>query len=226
MADLLVQDDLQQRRGPLITRCSQSTLQRRRGVKPPGLEHARHQRDPGKDVMAGTLGRQPQAIVRIEVTVVMAAHAQFVPDQHEMTGLVGSDRQPVQGERVGHRIEAPAGIQCEVDRVELDMCDRMQQRSTTLGRARRSRGHAARIDQRGSGGPAGFGIEAGVALSLPGVCRRAAHDAVVGRHGFAGRARASGRPGGQILDHRELGVGIALRPGRQRMRAHGFQGLT
>jgi len=62
---------------------------------------------------------------------------QAIAQQPEVVGLLARHLHPVEVERVGHAREAPGEIGGEIDRVELDVGERVHQRRETLGRLQR-----------------------------------------------------------------------------------------
>ena len=97
--------------------------------------------------------------MRVEVAVGMAQRGQVIARSSvKCSASSPATRSQSCVERVGHAGEAPDGVEREVDRVELDVRDRMQQRGAAFGRGRRARAAPASDGTRrgtAPGGPAG-----------------------------------------------------------------------
>ena len=78
--------------------------------------------------MFGLLGHFPQGPVRRKVAVGMAERVQVTAQQLEVQRFFFRDDEPLAIEIVGHAGEAPADVEREVDRIELDVCERVDQR--------------------------------------------------------------------------------------------------
>ena len=79
-----------------------------------------------------------------EVPVAVAHAAQVRVQQGEMLGFLVGHAQPVAVEGLGHAVVAPGGIEREVDRIELDMADRMDQRGPAFVGEGRALWHGGR----------------------------------------------------------------------------------
>ena len=173
MADFVLQDDVQNRHRTQVARLFQLGLDRRCGVQATRLQGARHQGHTGSHVVSGGLGHAPQAVVGVEIAVVMAQRLQVLAQQREVQGLFARHLQPVAVELFGQAVKAPDRIQRQIDRIELDVADRMQQRGAASQREGRPARHLVGRHQPGQGGAAGQ--------------RRGGHDPAVGiQHTVAG----------------------------------------
>src|SRR5690606_10127764 len=114
--------------------------------------------------------------------------------------------QPVVVVGLGHAVEAPGGIECEVDGVELDVADRMDQRGTAFGREWR-----ALLDIRRRHAPWPLGPARHTGL----VTRRAQRLPAAAVLSRGGAERARGR-------HLVIGVGEAQRGQRAKAGVHPY----
>src|SRR3569833_3630355 len=73
------------------------------------LEHHRHNRQPGGDVMARSLGRLPQAAMRRKLTVPTTQTAQLAREQREMHCFVRRNRQKIADEPLTHLADESTG---------------------------------------------------------------------------------------------------------------------
>ena len=108
----------------------------------------------------------------VEAAVVAAECQQVLPKQREVQRLFARDAQPVDVERDGHAGEAPDRVEREVDRVELDVRHRMQQRGAAFERERRTGRHVLgwhEARQRGAAGQCLLCFERGVGIDIAGV---------------------------------------------------------
>ncbi len=126
------------------------------------------------------MGHRPQAVVRVEVAVGVAQAAQVLVEQREVQRLLARRPAASRGSRRAACREAPGRVQCQVDRVELDVRDRVDQRRSTFGRERRARRHLQRRDEAGrSGRPGG---------SVSGARRAAASSSAASAAPYSSRA--------------------------------------
>ena len=107
-------------------------MDERGGVQPPRFHGARYQGHAGCCVVRGFFAQRPQALVGRVVAIVMALRLQVRAQQAEVLGFFGGHAQPVEIESARHAIEAPDGIEREVDGVELDVRNSMQQHGAPL----------------------------------------------------------------------------------------------
>ena len=170
VADFIAQDDVQNRhRLQRIRRAdlAQLGLDLRRGVQAAGLQRARHQGHARHHIVGRLVAHLPQAVVRGEVAVVPARHkfagrvgrlvhaAQMRAQQRKVMRLFLGHQRPVGVKRVGHAVKAPDRIERQVDRVELNVADRMDHRRTAFQRGGRAARHLGRVCQFGVGRTAG-----------------------------------------------------------------------
>ena len=118
-------------------------------------------RNDSSTVAGGLLRHFPQPVVRVEVAVVVAQLAQPRAQHREMPRLVRRHAYPVRVVVAGHSPEPVHRVPGQVDRVELDVCDRVDE-----GRAARVGTEApawqvARMDQPRLRGAAGHGDGSG-----------------------------------------------------------------
>jgi hypothetical protein len=163
VADLVAQDDVEDLAGAPVARAHELGLDRRGGIEPARLQRARHEGYAREHVVPRLLRHLPQRVVRGEVAVGEAQRAQVIAQQLEVERLLACHLQPVAMERLGQAGEAPCGVEREVDRVELDVRERMQQRGPALGRAHRALGELRVRHQHGPRGPARDGSGRAVA---------------------------------------------------------------
>jgi hypothetical protein len=91
------------RGGGVIAQRAQLHDHARGHVQPARFQHARHQRHPRQAIVRGLFGHFPQAVVGVEVAVVVAEFAQPRAQQHEVARLVVRHLHPVGVERAACR---------------------------------------------------------------------------------------------------------------------------
>ena len=168
------QDHFQDVGGTLVAETAQAHDHSRRDVQAARLEHARHQGHARETGVGGSFRHFPQAVVRLEVAVGGAQFAQPLREQAEVARLVHRDADPVQVVLPGHAAEAIGRVQRQVDRVELDVGDRMQQRGAAFLAAQSTLGQVARRDQAWSRRPARARESAPAPRPRPLGCKRPA----------------------------------------------------
>jgi hypothetical protein len=132
VADLVAQDDVEDLAAAVVTGRHQLGLDGGRSVQSARFQRTRHQRQSRQQIGARALGHLPQAVVGIEVAVAMPERGQVVAQHLEVQRLLVSHGQPLAIERIGQAGEAPDHVQREIDRIQLDVGQRMQQRGTAL----------------------------------------------------------------------------------------------
>ncbi len=135
MPNLLGQDDFQTGNAGLIADAAQTLDHAGSNVKAARLEHAWHQRHAHQRVVCGLFGHVPEPVVGRQITIAGAQFIESLTQYPEMPRLVESDAEPVDLKGCWHVGEAQCGIERKVDRVELDVRNRMKQGDATLDRA-------------------------------------------------------------------------------------------
>ena len=128
MRDLLAQDQIEDRDSRLIAQVAQLDDHPGRHVEAARLQHPRHQRHPRQAVVRRLLGHFPQAVVGIEVAVIVAQLAQPVAQKDEMTRLIVRHLHPIGIERRRQATEAVHRIPGQVDGIQFDMRDGVDER--------------------------------------------------------------------------------------------------
>jgi hypothetical protein len=153
--DFLVENHRQDRCRRLVADFAQAPDHARRHVEAARLQHARHQRHPRQGIVRGFFRRFPQAVVRRQVAVIAAQFLEAIAQHVEVTGLVLRHPQPVRVVRLRHAGEAAAGVECEVDCIELDVCNRVRECKPSGQRPQPAIRHLARRHQQRAGWPSG-----------------------------------------------------------------------
>ena len=86
-----------------------------------------------------------------EVAVREAEREEVVAQQLEVQRFLARHAGPVAVVRVGEAGEAPDRVEREIDRVQLDVRDRMQQRGATLDGAHAALAYQGVLDEGGAG---------------------------------------------------------------------------
>src|ERR1700754_3638813 len=97
--------------------------------------------------MRRLLGHLPQTVVGVEIAVGMPKLGKPTCEHREMACFVVRTRRPITIVRVGLAAKTVNRIPGEIDRIELDVCDRMHERGATLGRTETALGQFTRRDQ-------------------------------------------------------------------------------
>mmetsp|Transcript_2909 Transcript_2909/g.5037 ORF Transcript_2909/g.5037 Transcript_2909/m.5037 type:complete len:262 (+) Transcript_2909:861-1646(+) len=174
------------------------------------LQNHRNHGQPPHEIRGGVFGSPPHACMSGQGAIMAAHRLKAVAHQVEMLGFLVRRFDPIVKEAHGHRDMGKPGddVPMQVDRVQLDMGHRMQQRDAPLGAAGAAAGHVAGAEQfrrvRAGGvhrrvGQANFGRLTGGPRGLP-LRRQLARQ----RRLFAPAARAQHRLGHlrQWLHHR------------------------
>lgn len=147
VADFISQNDVENAQGLAIPYAAQLVHDGRSRVQTARLKHARHQGHARQWISCSTAGHQPQTVVRREIAVVVSKFAQTLAQKAEMIGLLDRNTDPAGMELSGKAAVARDAIECEVDRVEFDVCNGMQQGRVPLGRRRSPPRHLQRVDE-------------------------------------------------------------------------------
>ncbi len=224
VADLVVQDAVDDRGAGRVAGAEQLRLDRRRGVEPARLERARHQRDARQHVAARAFGHLPQRRMRREVAVREAEPVQVVAQQREVQRLLARDAGPVAVERVG-QCRRSARPHRAPGRSRSARCARSHGPARRgLRRCRRCAGGSAHAARR-AGGPAVRGCRAARrsrAPDRPAGSRSSASAPAALRSGSRSSSRASARSRnvGFIGADFRRAVGLSRRRSRAAQHAH------
>ena len=130
MADLVAQNDVDDRSALLIAHARQLVPDQRARIEPARLKRARHQRQPRQQVLARALGHVPEPVMRRKIAIIVTQTRQVRLKQPEMEGLFARHAGPVPVKRYRQTRKPPDSIEREVNGIELDMRQRMQENGT------------------------------------------------------------------------------------------------
>ena len=151
MADFLGIDRFQSRNSVFRPGLAENLDHAGRHVEPARLQHHRHHRQPGQQVMRRILGGAPHEGMGGQRPVMASHRLKTVSQKVEMLGFLVARLHPVVVEAERHRDVGEAGddIPVQIDRVQLDMGDGVQQRDPSLGRAGAAARNLARRQKLG-----------------------------------------------------------------------------
>ena len=127
MANFFGQDDVQDLTRAMVAHADQLVFHPRRGVQATGLHGAGHDANARQHIGLRALGHVPQSVVGGEITVVKSHAHQVVAQQGEMLCFLLRDAHPVGVKSIRQAGKAPDSVQRQINRVELDVGDRVHQ---------------------------------------------------------------------------------------------------